>query len=218
VRSKTPETSSTILWNSLNLNMKLLLAFLSLGLAMAAASPQFGFLGNFFGRRPNRPSRPFGRPPQSTRFNSGSSSGGGCGGGHAPNHVYDGKDYLLSWSFNCNGFTHGQAASFCRSNGMQPISIESSAEESHFKNLLATSGKPYFWTGGRVSGRSISWPSGRSYNNVEWSHTGGARRPQPDNREGNEFCLGVLNNFYQDGIKFHDIACHHKKPVICEKN
>ena len=43
-----------------------------------------------------------------------------------------------------------------------------------------------------------------------------AGRPQPDNREGNERCLGVLNNFYQDGVKFHDIACHHRKPVICE--
>jgi hypothetical protein len=43
-----------------------------------------------------------------------------------------------------------------------------------------------------------------------------AGRAQPDNREGNERCLGVLNNFYQDGVKFHDISCHHRKPVICE--
>merc|ERR1712106_217747 len=77
----------------------------------------------------------------------------------------------------------------------------------------------YFWTGGTVSGRSISWPSGSHNNNIEWSHTGGARppRPQPDNREGNEFCIGVLNNFYNDGVKFHDISCHHKKPIICEE-
>jgi hypothetical protein len=40
--------------------------------------------------------------------------------------------------------------------------------------------------------------------------------PQPDNREGNEFCLAVLNNFYLDGIKFHDVACNHLKPIICE--
>ena len=42
------------------------------------------------------------------------------------------------------------------------------------------------------------------------------RRPQPDNREGRETCLGVLNGVYNDGIKFHDISCHHRKPVICE--
>ena len=43
-----------------------------------------------------------------------------------------------------------------------------------------------------------------------------ADRPQPDNREGDEECLAVLNNFYADGIRFHDVSCHHKKPVICE--
>ena len=31
-----------------------------------------------------------------------------------------------------------------------------------------------------------------------------------------EPCLAVLNNFYNDGIKWHDVACHHEKPFICE--
>ena len=31
-----------------------------------------------------------------------------------------------------------------------------------------------------------------------------AGRAQPDNREGDETCLAVLNNFYNDGVKFHD--------------
>ena len=43
-----------------------------------------------------------------------------------------------------------------------------------------------------------------------------ANRPQPDNREGNESCLAVLNNFYNDGVRFHDVLCHHRKPIICE--
>ena len=51
---------------------------------------------------------------------------------------------------------------------------------------------------------------------MDWSNTGGAGRAQPDNREGNERCLAVLNNFYQDGVKFHDVSCRHRKPVICE--
>ena len=42
-------------------------------------------------------------------------------------------------------------------------------------------------------------------------------RPQPDNREGRETCLGVLKDVYRDGTVFHDISCHHKKPVICEQ-
>ncbi len=47
-------------------------------------------------------------------------------------------------------------------------------------------------------------------------------KPQPDNRNQlrdrcePELCIGVLNNFYADGIVWHDVACHHKKPTICE--
>lgn len=48
-------------------------------------------------------------------------------------------------------------------------------------------------------------------------------KPQPDNREAiqggaPENCLAVLNQFYNDGVNWHDVACHHKKPWICEDN
>ena len=48
------------------------------------------------------------------------------------------------------------------------------------------------------------------------------QKPQPDNRNQlrdncePELCIGVLNNFYADGVVWHDVACHHKKPTICE--
>ncbi|CAL4060681.1 unnamed protein product [Meganyctiphanes norvegica] len=56
-----------------------------------------------------------------------------------------------------------------------------------------------------------------------WSPAGHFGGPQPDNAEydinqTSESCLGVLNNIYKDGIKWHDIACYHKKPFICEDN
>lgn len=47
-------------------------------------------------------------------------------------------------------------------------------------------------------------------------------KPQPDNREfvqqngAPETCLAILNNFYGDGVHWHDVACHHKKPIVCE--
>lgn len=46
---------------------------------------------------------------------------------------------------------------------------------------------------------------------------------QPDNREEKqngaaENCLALLNNFYGDGIHWHDVACHHRKPFVCEEN
>ena len=33
-----------------------------------------------------------------------------------------------------------------------------------------------------------------------------------------EACLSVLNNFYGDGVVWHDIACYHKKHFVCEDN
>jgi len=186
--------------------MKTAFIFLS-GIALAVAEPQFGFLGNLFGGRGNR-----GRRPQ-----GGNGGGGGrCGGGNRPNHSFGGRDYLVSWRLGCTSFTAGGGASFCRQNGMRPISIDSSDKEREFLGLVGSEGQKYFWTGGNVRGRSINWPSGRRYNNVNWSNTGGAGRPQPDNREGDESCLAVLNNFYNDGVRFHDVSCHHRKPIICE--
>jgi hypothetical protein len=50
------------------------------------------------------------------------------------------------------------------------------------------------------------------------------KKPQPDNREfiqqngAPENCLAVLNNFYNDGVHWHDVACHHRKPFVCEES
>ena len=32
-----------------------------------------------------------------------------------------------------------------------------------------------------------------------------------------EACLAVLDGLYGDGLTWHDIACHHIKPVVCER-
>lgn len=54
-----------------------------------------------------------------------------------------------------------------------------------------------------------------------WSQTGHNKKPQPDNAEFSinksaEACMSVANNLYDDGIKWHDAACYHEKPFICE--
>ncbi|CAG0923432.1 unnamed protein product, partial [Notodromas monacha] len=78
----------------------------------------------------------------------------------------------------------------------------------------------FIWTSGRRQGNGWVWSgSGVRFpprNQAAWSRTGGGGRPQPDNREGNEVCMAVLNNFYQDGIVWHDVGCSHQKPFICE--
>ena len=59
--------------------------------------------------------------------------------------------------------------------------------------------------------------SAASHCHENWSRTGQLRLPQPDNAEGHENCVAVLNRFYpRDGVTWHDIACHHKKHVVCE--
>ena len=47
---------------------------------------------------------------------------------------------------------------------------------------------------------------------------------QPDNAEyllnpsgvTVEACLSINNDWYDDGVAWHDTACYHKKPFICE--
>jgi len=204
--------------------MKITIVVLLAGLTVAAASPQFD--NQFGGRRgrQGRQGRQNGGGRGGRNGNRGGRGGGGrgrggagrCGGGNRPNYSFGGQDFLVSWKLGCSSFTNRGGEEFCRANGMKPISIDSQAKENEFLNLVGRERQKYFWTGGKVRGRKITWPSGRRYNRVAWSNTGGLGEPQPDNREGDEFCVAVLNNFYKDGIRFHDVSCHHKKPIICE--
>lgn len=99
------------------------------------------------------------------------------------------------------------------------------------KHLQPRRIKGWFWSG---SGKSIAatnstppgWPQ------TPWSRSGYIGQfldgehsvPQPDNAEHllnknpvtQEACISVNNNWYQDGISWHDTACYHKKPFICE--
>ena len=156
----------------MRLSPLLLFAFLSL----AAASPQGLFDGFFKGNRGLGPrqGRQRGQETRQGRQRKRKQGRrGSCAGGHAANHRFDGKDYLVSWRIGCSSFSQGGAERFCRDNGMRPISIDSSAKEREFLGLVGEERQKYFWTGGHVSGRSIRWPSGRRYNRVNWSSTGG---------------------------------------------
>ena len=148
--------------------MRIFVGLYLVGLALGSPAPQFGgfFQGiaNVFRGRGGRNiggSRP------------GGGGGRGCGGGHAPNHQFGGQNFLVSWRLGCTSFTQGEGEGFCRANGMRPISIDNSAKEREFTSLVAREGQKYFWTGGRMSGGRLSWPSGRFYDQVNWSHTGG---------------------------------------------
>ncbi|XP_068620890.1 uncharacterized protein [Battus philenor] len=133
------------------------------------------------------------------------------------------------------------ARNICRRHCMDTVSMETPQENEFVKQRIARGNVRYIWTSGRKcnfagcdrpdlqppnvngwfwsgSGAKIGPTTQR--NTGDWSYTGGYGQPQPDNREaaqGNdESCLAILNNFYNDGIKWHDVACHHVKPFICE--
>merc|ERR1712128_24010 len=135
------------------------------------------------------------------------------------NYQYEGKDYLLTWRMGRNNFDWRGGVSFCKSKGMKLISLDNKEKTEHFLRLVATDRSPYFWSGGQVSrdSRTLTWPNGKTEpiarGQHPWSFTG-RTGPQPD---GGETCLAVLNSVYRDGVKFHDVACHHRKPVVCEE-
>ncbi|KRT82365.1 C-type lectin, partial [Oryctes borbonicus] len=78
----------------------------------------------------------------------------------------------------------------------------------------------WFWSANREKlPPTNQTPAGWQYN--PWSSTGHKKQRQPDNAEFDingttESCLSILNNVYNDGIAWHDVACYHEKPVICE--
>nr|XP_053635127.1 C-type lectin domain family 4 member F-like [Cherax quadricarinatus] len=132
------------------------------------------------------------------------------------------SEYYFSWRHDGGRkYTGTEAARVCTSlgRGWQPIGISSREEIAFVISVVGGDRVEYIWTGGVRSGSGFTWLNGEPFTVDNWSHTGGLGRPQPDNREnGNENCLSVLNNIYNDGILWHDVACHHLKPVICERH
>ncbi|XP_045618994.2 uncharacterized protein [Procambarus clarkii] len=146
---------------------------------------------------------------------------GGQGFGAQADDTRGGSEYYFSWKHDGGkDYPANAAHSLCTGlgGGWQPVGISSEDELNYINGIVGSNRLQFIWTGGVRSGATFAWINGEPFGVVGWSHTGGLGRPQPDNREnGQENCLAILNNFYQDGIKWHDVACHHVKPVICER-
>jgi len=136
------------------------------------------------------------------------------------------------------------ARNICRKHCQDLVSLETAAESKMIENEISRANVKYAWTSGRKcdfdgcdradlqpklingwfwSGSGERMPPTNQQKNgfPNWSKNGGGGKPQPDNREhdegtGEESCVGILNNFYNDGVVWHDVACHHQKPWVCE--
>ncbi|XP_063242642.1 uncharacterized protein LOC134542383 [Bacillus rossius redtenbacheri] len=159
----------------------------------------------------------------------------------------DGKGYFYSWKDARTAGMEVDwlgGRNFCRKRCMDLVSLETSTENDFIKRRIVEGNVKYVWTSGRlcdfngcdrpdlqplpVNGwfwtadlRKLSPTTDRAQN--DWSESGGLKLPQPDNREAQqggapESCLAMLNNFYGDGVHWHDVACHHRKPFVCEEN
>ncbi|XP_045605538.1 L-selectin [Procambarus clarkii] len=127
--------------------------------------------------------------------------------------------FHFSWCRDQRTFTWDQANVYCKTLGtnFQPVCIEDGEKNGFITEIIARHPVQFIWTGGSRRGLNYwRWLNGSPLYYTKWSPTGGQGQPQPDNREGNEECLAVLKNLYNDGIVWHDVACHHVKPVICE--
>jgi len=94
----------------------------------------------------------------------------------------------------------------------------------------------WFWAG---ANNARIPPTDKPSPEAFWSNTGEKGERQPDNFEGikhgpitadnnigitieglqefhDEACLAVLNNKYNDGVVWHDVACHFRSVIVCE--
>ncbi|KAG5668155.1 hypothetical protein PVAND_016107 [Polypedilum vanderplanki] len=137
------------------------------------------------------------------------------------------------------------AREICKSYCSDLMSVDTQREFEEMQKMMEKHLIEYLWTSGHVCEKNNcdansepininGWmwldknikmpptnkiPPGWTFN--PWSHTGHKNVQQPDNAEfdlfrRNESCLAVLHNVYDDGIKFHDVACYHKKNFFCE--
>lgn len=94
----------------------------------------------------------------------------------------------------------------------------------------------WFWAGAK----NVRIPATNTpHPDAFWSNNGELGTPQPDNWEGtkegpidatddigitieglqefhDEACLAVLNNKFNDGVAWHDTACHFRSVIVCE--
>jgi len=159
----------------------------------------------------------------------------------------DGKGYFFSWrdpALRDSQFDWLDARNYCRRLCMETVSLETSIENEWIKERLVKDKVKYIWTSGRkcdfkgcdradlLPTEINGWfwtatleklaPTNQR-DQGDWSESGGLGKPQPDNREpqqggSQENCIAVLNQFYNDGVNWHDVACHHVKPFVCEEN
>merc|ERR1719319_1545310 len=149
-------------------------------------------------------------------------------------------NYFLSWREPWHKFEDWDwfnGRNFCRDRCMDLVSFDTKGEFEMFAEIMKRDNVTSVYTSGRkcnFQNKGCHAP-GEAF----WSSTGEKGERQPDNFEGikhgpinaennigitieglqefhDEACLATLNNKYNDGIAWHDVACHFRSVIICE--
>jgi len=77
----------------------------------------------------------------------------------------------------------------------------------------------WFWAATLATMGSTNVFNGRKFNG--WSATGPSGREQPDgilkqDGFGNQACMALLDNFFNDGLSWHDTKCNDRRHIVCE--
>ncbi|KAK3862643.1 hypothetical protein Pcinc_031513 [Petrolisthes cinctipes] len=126
----------------------------------------------------------------------------------------------FSWCHQASRtYTWYQARDYCTSlgQGFASISVENQIKNNVLSAVMSEHGQRTTWTSGnRLITRRWSWSkAGVQFFYTNWDRTGRLGRPQPDNANGDELCLSVVNS-YTDGAAWHDASCTDLSPVVCQ--
>jgi len=157
--------------------------------------------------------------------------------------TFGNHNYLLSWKQRDTNFKYTwiNGRNFCRERCMDLVSLETPQEDKFITNQVVSGRQRYIWTSGRLcnfpgcdqphllpkningwfwsGSMELMGPTTDRKNN--WG-TRGRNGKQPDEGDGpgTEACLGILSwdVYSEPGNKYtwHDIGCHHEKPIVCE--
>jgi len=77
----------------------------------------------------------------------------------------------------------------------------------------------WFWASSLQSMGETNVFNGRKFNG--WSSTGPLNKPQPDgilkaDGFGEQACTALLDNFFNDGLSWHDTKCNDRRQIVCE--
>ncbi|CAG9769164.1 unnamed protein product [Ceutorhynchus assimilis] len=152
-----------------------------------------------------------------------------------------GQNYFYSWRENIDEEDWLGSRNICRMRCMDAVSLDTKHENEWIKEKIKNENVAEIWTSGRICDfkgcdrpdllpkdingwfwtaifKKMAPTTDREAN--DWSSTGGLGFQQPDNRESiygkTENCLAVLNNVYNDGIRWHDEVCTRRRHYICE--